>query len=340
MAIPIWLEAKYVNLISSRLQRFRKVGDYTYTFRCPFCGDSAKNQYKTRGYIYHRAGHLSFKCHNCGRPNSIMGFIKELDPFLYNEFRLELLNENKNNSKNRYKEKEKVLIKSEPKNKNIFGKIKCVLEFPETHPARKYLDKRLIPREMQSEMYFVTRFMEWINTIIPDKFLEEQLKMDEPRLVMPFYSVDKNIFAVTGRSFKVNSIKYITIKFDENHNKIFGLDKIDKDKRVYIVEGPIDSLFIDNSIAFAGSSGYIPEFKDSVIILDNEPRNKEIVKLVEKFISQGRNVFIWPNYIKEKDINDCVIAGMSKEQIKEIIDTNTFNGLKAKLKFAEWRTIH
>ena len=340
MAVPLWLEAKYVNLVSNRLSHFKKIGDYTFTMRCFYCGDSKKNQYKTRGYIYLDGGHLKFKCHNCGKSTSALTLIKDIDPLLYEEFKLENLSEYKNikNTENNIKFDVVETIKFDVE--NIFSSVKCILEYPETHPIREYVNSRKIPIENQENLYFVIRFMEWINTIIPDKFLKSQLKMDEPRLVIPFYTKDKKIFAVTGRSFKQKSIKYITIKFDEHQSKIFGLDKVDSAKRVYIVEGPIDSFFIDNSIAFAGSSGYIPDFEDSVVILDNEPRNKEIVRLVEKFISQGRNVCIWPEYIKVKDVNELIMSGYSKEQIKEIIDSNTFSGLKAKLKFSEWKVIN
>jgi hypothetical protein len=338
MPVPIWLEVKYINLISHRLVLFKKVGDFTYTFRCPYCGDSKKNQFKSRGYVYSYGGHLGFKCHNCGVTKSISNFIKDTDHSAYEDMRLEILSE----LGTQRKQRSEILLPKfsvDLKNKNIFDNIKCVLEYSEDSIIRKYLDGRKIPIENQKDMYFVTRFMEWINTIIPDKFLKSQLKMDEPRIVIPFYTKEKNIFAITGRSFRSKSIKYITIKFDDNQNKIFGLDKLNPEERVYIVEGPIDSFFLDNSIAFAGSSGNIPAFKDSVIVLDNEPRNKEIVKLIGKFIAQGRNVCIWPSYIRTKDINDLSINGYSKQDIKKIIDDNTFNGLKAKIKFDEWKVI-
>jgi DNA-binding MurR/RpiR family transcriptional regulator len=78
---------------------------------------------------------------------------------------------------------------------------------------------------------------------------------------------------------------------------------------------------------------------DIVFVFDNEPRNKEIVGLIEKRISNGYKVVIFPDYIEEKDINDMVIAGRDPEEIQSIISNNVFNGLNAKMRLSEWRKI-
>ena len=43
--------------------------------------------------------------------------------------------------------------------------------------------------------------------------------------------------------------------------------------------------------------------------------------------------------IEEKDINDMIKAGKTPDEILNIINTNTFSGMEAKLKFADWRKI-
>ena len=72
---------------------------------------------------------------------------------------------------------------------------------------------------------------------------------------------------------------------------------------------------------------------------DNEPRNRELLKQIEKVIKKGRKVVIWPDSMKHKDINDMIMAGYTKKQIQEIIDDNTFSGVAAQLRFAEWKKI-
>ena len=171
---------------------------------------------------------------------------------------------------------------------------------------------------------------------------------DHPRLMIPFRDEKGEIFAYQGRAFGDEKPKYITIKLDEDADKIYGLDKVTHDKPVLVVEGPIDSMFLDNCIAVAGADfskplsigGRLMLNGELTIIFDNEPRNKEICKQIEKNISQGRNVVIWPDSMKHKDINDMIIAGYTKEQVQQIITDNTFSGAAAQLRFTEWRKIN
>jgi len=161
---------------------------------------------------------------------------------------------------------------------------------------------------------------------------------DHPRLMIPFRDNKGEIFAYQGRAFGNETPKYITIKLKES-DKIFGLDRVDKSKHFYVCEGPLDSLFIDNCLAVGGSDFDRLE-GDFTVIFDNEPRNKEINKQIEKTINKGCSIVLWPEQIKEKDINDMILSGMSKEEVQEIIKNNTFSGAGAKLRFAEWRKIN
>ena len=107
-------------------------------------------------------------------------------------------------------------------------------------------------------------------------------------------------------------------------------------------------MFLDNCIAVAGADfskplsigGRLITNEELTVIYDNEPRNREINKQIEKTIEQGRNVCLWPDSMKHKDINDMIIAGYSKEKIEEIIVDNTFYGVAAKLRFVEWKKIN
>ena len=161
---------------------------------------------------------------------------------------------------------------------------------------------------------------------------------DHPRLLIPFRDEEGEVFAYQGRAFGNEQPKYLTIKLNESKNKIFGLDRINKEKQIYVVEGPIDSLFLDNCIAVAGSDLNKIE-GDLTIIFDNEPRNREIVKQIEKAINSGRNIVLWPESMKYKDINDMILGGYSKSEIQQIIMDNTFSGVEAKLRFTEWKKI-
>lgn len=335
----LWLEHKYINLMSSRLERFARVNANTYKFRCPICGDSQKDRRKTRGYIYMRKGALKYFCHNCNASMGLPWFIKSQDPTLYAEYLKEkMLEQGQKDDTHAFAEKMKtpVFIKT-----TGLKDLKKVSQLKPEHPVKLYIQKRMIPTESHHKLFLTMKFKAWVNTMIPDKF--EDLENDEPRLILPFLDKDKNLFGFQGRSFKKSGIRYITIILDDEKPKIFGLDTMDDSKDIYVVEGPIDSLFLPNGIASAGGDLITPlnlldVQKDRfVVVYDNEPRNKHTVKHIEKAIESGYRVCIWPSSIEQKDINDMVLAGYTTDKVKDIIDECTYSGPTAKLHLAIWR---
>jgi hypothetical protein len=220
--------------------------------------------------------------------------------------------------------------------KGILKGLKSIQDLPDDHPARQIVERRKLPVESLSDLYLCESFFKFTNSIIKGKF--PFLDGDHPRLIIPFRDESGEVFAYQGRAFGNEQPKYITIKIDADRDKIFGLDKVNKDKPILVVEGPLDSLFLDNCIAVAGADFSNME-GDLTVIYDNEPRNKEINKQIEKTIDQGKSVCLWPDNIEYKDINDMIIAGYSKKEIQDIITNNTFSGVAAKLRFADWRRI-
>jgi hypothetical protein len=195
----------------------------------------------------------------------------------------------------------------------------------------------LIPKEFLNDIYFCSHFFKWTKI---------KSKWDYPRLVIPFRDETGEVFAAQGRAFGSETPKYLTVKFDDKP-KIFGLDRIDWDKRIYVVEGPIDSMFLDNCVAIAGADFNILQdeairddewsTEDTTLILDNEPRNKEIVRRMETLIDNNYELVIWPDTITQKDINDMVLEGV--KDIQKLIDNNTYKGLEARLQLASWKRI-
>ena len=329
-----YIDTKYLNIISSQLQQFKKKGDNLWNFRCPYCGDSKKSRTKARGFVFRKKNDLFFKCHNCGVGASLGNMIKTLDSRTYKDYIME-----------RYKKGVETRSSPQPefhfnapvfRKKGILKGLKSIKDLPKEHPARRIVEKRRLPPESLSDLYLCESFFKFTNSIIPKKF--PSLDGDHPRLLIPFRDENGEVFAYQGRAFGNEQPKYITIKIDADRDKIFGLDKVNKDKPILVVEGPLDSLFLDNCIAVAGADFSNME-GDLTVIYDNEPRNKEINKQIEKTIDQGKSVCLWPDTMKCKDINDMVISGYTKEEIQEIITNNTLSGVAAKLRFAEWRRI-
>ena len=328
-----YIDSKYLNIIGPQLLKFKKKGDFLWNFRCPYCGDSQKSRSKARGFVYRKKNDLFYKCHNCGIGTTLGKLIEYIDSKVHKDYIMERYRTGveTNNPKPEFKFDVPIFRK-----KGILKSLKSISDLSTDHPARKIVEKRLIPLESFSDLYLCESFYKFTNSLVPNKF--PSLDGDHPRLLIPFRNEKGEIFAYQGRAFGKEQPKYITIKLDNDATKIFGLDRIDNSKQVYAVEGPLDSLFLDNCVAVGGAD--LAKLKNDVIIIfDNEPRNREICKQMDSCIRFYKKIVIWPDSMKHKDINDMIMAGDTKKQIQEIINDNTFSGAAAQLRFAEWKKI-
>ena len=329
------VDSKYVGLVSSRLQKFKRVKADLYNFRCPICGDSQKNKNKTRGYIYSVKNNTNFKCHNCGASMSLNNFIKELDPMLHKQYTMEKFKEG-HTGKNFVVEEPKFNFQKPDfftKRENSKNVKKLDLPKASENPiAKLYLEKRLLNPD---KFYFADKFKEWTNT---QKVIFDTIGRDECRIIIPMYNENKNLIGFQGRSLVPNPVKYITVMLDEDAPKIYGLDQVDSSKPIYIVEGPFDSTFIQNSVAMCGSDVNIGSFgwSNYIYVFDNEPRNREIVNRISKTIDRGDKVVIWPTSIEQKDINDMVLTGLN---VIDVLKSNIYSGLEAQIKFNNWKKV-
>ena len=330
-----YIDLKFINNISGRLSQFKKKTDYLFNFRCPHCGDSQKSKTKARAYLYRVKNDMFFKCHNCGQGQNLANFIKFVDPKIYEQYLLE-----------RYKKSAPATPKPEfdfkPtkfKDQTPIDDLKSIKDLPEDHPARLYCDNRKIPEKCFDKLFLSDKFMTLVNEVKPNTY---KVIKDHPRLIIPFYDTTGKVFAFQGRAFGKEQPKYLTIKLDENKQKVYGLDKVNFQQPIYITEGPIDSLFIDNCLAAGGADLFlknkIPN-ENITYIFDNEPRNKEIVKRMYKVIEQNFNVVIWPEDLQLKDVNDMIMSGLTKLQLQDIISNNTYSKLSALTKLNYWKKI-
>ncbi len=329
-----YIDLKFINDLSARLGQFKKKTDYLFNFRCPHCGDSQKSKTKARAYLYRIKNDMFFKCHNCGQGQNLANFIKFVDPKLHELYLLE-----------RYKSsapatpKPKFDFKPPVFESTILDNLTSIDKLDEKHPVKKYVINRKIPEKYFSKLLLSDKFMALVNKAKPGTF--KKIFKDHPRLIIPFYDLQGKLFAFQGRAFGDEQPKYLTIKLDENKQKIYGLERVNLQDQVYIVEGPIDSLFLDNCLAAAGADVMLRNIqpKDVTYIFDNEPRNKEIVDRMYKVIEQDYNVVIWPEDMRHKDINDMFIAGLDKSKVLSIISNNTFHKLKALTKISYWKKV-
>ena len=326
----MYTEIKYLNLLSARLDKFKQRKDYLWNFRCPICGDSQRHKNKARGFVFQVKGDLLYKCHNCGIALPFPKFVEMLDPELYRQYRLEKFKES--NTTQVDQRKVRKIVSTTPVFKvDILSSLTPISKLNNSHPAREYLLNRRLPLE---GLYWTDTFKQWTNSVKADSF--DNTELDEGRIIIPFRDKEGNTFGYQGRSLEKTGLRYITILLQEDAPKIFGLNTIDYEKPVYVTEGPLDSLLLENAVAMAGADANSRSLDrcDCIWVYDNEPRNQQITDRILKSINAGDKVVIWPSSIKEKDINDMVLAGIP---VQDVVQQNTYQGLAATLKFNTWR---
>jgi hypothetical protein len=274
-------------------------------------------------------------CFNCGASMSFANFLKLQDPYLFNEFSVE-----------RYKAKQDFHAPVQPapvveptKQKLQLGDLERISDLDMDHPAVKYLVKRCIDPTHWDRLYFVLRFKKW-----EAEFRKEKLSpniVEHPRLIIPFFDNKGNIIRISARAFGNEQPKYIFMKVKDDASRVFGLDTVDPKKPVYVLEGPLDSLFFDNAIAVGSASLLVPELRDFskvVLVPDNQPRNAEVVKSIKRMVDSGLPVCLW-NKDWGKDINQMVLNGHAVDDVIELIDQSTVSGIAAKMKFSQWSKV-
>ena len=319
------IDSKFISLLSAKLQKFKRVKPNLYNFRCPICGDSHKNKSKTRGYLYSVKADVNYKCHNCGASMTFSSFLKQQDPILHKQYVFERFKQGTTG---------RATVVENPKFDFQTPKFKKKINLPkasENPSADGYLTARRLD---STQFYYAEQFKKFVNTLKPTF---DDTRYDEERIIIPLY-YEKNLIGLQGRSLGPSKVKYITVMINDDAPKIYGLDNIRKDAPVYITEGPFDSTFIRNSIAMCGADADVDRWGigNPVWIYDNEPRNSEIVRRIGRTIDNGDSVVIWPNTIDDKDINDMVMSGLD---VQSVIESNTYSGLEAKLKFNTWKKI-
>jgi transcription elongation factor Elf1 len=346
--MSLFIDEKFVNSIGHLVRNFKKKQDYLWNFSCPICGDSKTKKTRARGYVYRYRDALRFKCHKCGTTLSLGELLRQIEATIYQEYVVETYLEK---GQTPPKERKKVPFKKgkdyKPAKPTALIGCPSIASLGPDHPARAYLEWRKLPKAALERLYWTDDFPALVDNFLP----EHQFKLvREGRIIIPFFDDRHQLVAMQGRSQPrydatkdewtdaPGAIRYITIKSDENAPRIFGMDTLDKiTRRIYLVEGPFDSMFLPNCGAMAGSDIPLGFPKDrTIIVFDNEPYSPSTVKKLENAIRSGYKVCIWPDNIKEKDINQMVLKGRTPQKIREVIDTNFFSGLEALQQLQHW----
>lgn len=349
--MSIHIDKKYLNLISTRLKLFKWKSHKTANHRCPFCGDSKTNAKKARGYHYVKKGGMFYYCHNCGVSTTFSKFLERMDSQIHKQYVFERFSSGENGFSN-YKKPEP---KKTPNHNKLFKLENAdtkrmwlekfreyfdpIEDLKDSHPARKYILKRKIPEHFHRELFYANDSKKLLN-IFPK--YEDSIKYSEERIVIPYFDADKELCGVSARALHDSNLRYLMLQKDEKP-MVFGLDRVFKDKKIYVFEGAFDAMFIKNSVASSNANlKKIAEFlpkNNLILVFDNEPRNPALHKQIKSAIDAGFNISILPSIEGTKDVNEIIKTGYSAENLMNDINRSVVHGLKAKLVLNDWKRI-
>ena len=338
----LWIDIKYANLISVQLERYtvKQQNPFLANFRCPICGDSRKNKNRARGYLFTKSNGLFYKCHNCGAGTSLGNLVKLVNPSLFDQYKLERYTEGldmgnapRPHAKVEFQNFTPQFEEKSPLDR-LFDKVS---ELPNHNIGVRYLERRKLPRDRWSNIYFAYETKKMAD-LCPE--YDQIVTYEEPRLIIPFYDRNNNLVGVTARAIDNIKMRYVTLRIDKHKPMIYNLNRVDTSKQIYVTEGPLDSMFLSNSVA-AGNADLtrveneIPK-GNTTLVFDNQPRSAEIVTIMKNAMKDGWNVCVWPDTVLEKDINEMVLAGKEIAKVEETINTNTHSGLSLRMKLNAW----
>lgn len=336
----LYVDRKYLDLVSHRLSKFKWRSKTIANCRCPICGDSQKNKHKTRGYWYVKNDNYWYYCHNCGVSKSLKSFLFEIDASLHNQYSREVFVEGRGGLTVGLVAPEREFSPEQFKQSSIspYASATRLMGLREGHPARLYAEGRKLPKNRLESLYYVPKFFSWASEWKESYKPVANTKSEHPRLIIPLIDHDGAHIGFSARCFGKEEPKYIMIRFDEFDPVPlkYGFDFVNMDLPIYCTEGPIDSMFVDNCVASCNAALHTVKEAD-VLIYDNQPRNREVIMNIERGVESGKKVVIWPSSFQYKDINEAVMEGC--EDIMDIVRQNTYSGLLLKLKFCEWKMI-
>jgi len=302
---------EYCKQAALQLQH-KKIALNSISTECVFCGSK-----KMKGTIFYaNTGRLCYICWRascpCHTAIHAAKWLKEVNPALYSAYLDDISNKETKSASDilkmqeqfaeQYKKQQEIQKKEIEQKKMLDNNATKYFKHINdgsalSQKAIDYCESRMIPKEV---------YEKW--------FIAHEGKYHD-RVIIPFYTKAGKVSYFQARSLIGVEPKYMN-RIAET--QLYNRDFIDKTKPVFVLEGPIDSLFLENAVATcgAGSSSKIDaeiaQFDQVFYILDNdEAGNKKAGKLVR----EHKNVFIWNKFLTDfginpksvKDINDVIV---------------------------------
>ena len=326
-------------------------------FNCPVCYADGKSEPKSMVVIESvRADCIVLYCHRASCPSRALSktgggirlatYLRHFQPDVYENYRAALQAEARGIAP-----KPPAAVPAPPVSSErhsaadpetllafIRSELPSAFSLAEDHPARLYVERRRLPERHRDLLL-------WDDAFNHTAFLlDGQDRRPGARLVIPYLDVTgKKLTAILGRSIQPDvQPKYLAAKVDPDSSLIFGLDRVDPDQRVLVLEGPLDSLFLDNAAAVTGTAltkaaEFLPK-EQLVLVYDNQAK---IADHMIRAAQDGFRVAVWwfQGGEGKKDINDLVMAGNDPEKLAALLVENSFTGTEAIRRIWRWRDL-
>jgi len=295
---------KYLKIVMNLNFKGYSFRNSKFNFRCNVCGDSKKSSTKKRGWITLWKKKWNFKCFNCSSSFSAYAWMKKYYPVVFRDYLREVYSQN--STKIIEPTVEKPIEKKETViQKNFRNFIPILNQRAISDKAVQFCIDRKIPKNI---------YKKWF--VCEEGFYRN-------RLIIPFYDKEEHIYFWQARSLIGKEPKYLNSLFSKE-DVIYNWDFIDKDKEIIVLEGVIDSLFVENSIAVLST---VWDWKidkklnalNCYYLLDYD-QSKETKRRYLKLLKEKRKIFNWVKLIK--DIN---LPPKDKWDINELIMYKNIN---------------
>lgn len=338
-----YTEMSYIQRISYTLERYKvvNINPYSINFRCPICGDSQTHKQKARAYIYEKKGQFKYNCFNCGVNFPFWVFLKDYYPNIYLDYKIDWM-------KNKFGDNYQSISIPDFSTKTEFDTSQFFLGtqlslLQDDNVFISYVKSRCIPFKYWKSLWGCSD----INLITRqiDKYKNAKF-VSEPVIVVPLYNEYRKFSYISVRTISPSSfMRYLILGLDEVYPKIWGLEFIDYNKPIFILEGQFDAMCVENALALLGTSkaqsieylsNKINNIKDIIFVFDSDFRyNKEVRKTLERTISDGYSVVLFDKYFRFKDINEAITKGnWSFKDVQEYLSKRIFSGLRAKIELS------
>lgn len=269
---------------------------------------------------------------------SLKSFLRQRAPELYREYLLDMIRQDRPTPT--------PLLPPDPVPAEVtpmFGRcgtrmtLPTMASLPSDHPAVVYCQGRGLPTAALDHLHFTDQWTQWIaETTWEYTFVEDHA----PRLVIPWYDRGGTLLGAQARRIDTTgqAARYVTLKAPTTIDKLYGWDRVEHHRRIYIVEGPLDSWFLPNAVASMDADllrvydHYFSSYT-AVCAWDNEPRNVSVCRAMKAAIDRGISVVVWPTHLQEKDLNDMAQAG---HDVPTLVAQHTYKGLRAELEYLRW----